>query len=79
MTTDSATQQQDAHDDEVQDGKVESTPTVKVEDKAKKHSPFGPGFNFGGHSFDKSGNAKWGHPKSVFGKQRPGRAAARGR
>ncbi len=58
MTTDSATQQQDAHDDEVQDGKVESTPTVKVEDKAKKHSPFGPGFNFGGHSFDKSGNAK---------------------
>ena len=49
MTTDSATQQQDAHDDEVQDGKVESTPTVKVEDKAKKHSPVGPGFNFGGH------------------------------
>jgi hypothetical protein len=44
-----------------------------------KKPPFGPGVNFGPDAFGKHGNAWIGGSKATFNKQRPERAAARGR
>lgn len=77
MTTEPATQ---SNHSEHQKTDGEETPHMDhVEKPAKKPSPFGPRVNFGPDSFSKHGNASIGGSKATFNKQRPGRAAARGR
>ena len=70
--------QQDHHENQTTDG-TEAPHIDQTEKPANKKSPFGPGINFGPGAFGKHGNAWIGGSKATFNKQRPGRAAARGR